>query len=119
MQRFFFLFKKRARQLSKRHPKNQTKMVQEDSFKVRKFPVIMQRGARAESKEEYKGEMSSAALKDLVNLHSESGMGEKVMGTAGGKEEVLIKESKPWLVQEVPGAHREVVRGHLLQGRGP
>ena len=54
-------------------------------FKVKKFPtVIMQRGAKAEIKEEYKGEMSFAALKDWVNLHSESGMGDKVMGAAGG-----------------------------------
>merc|ERR1719469_604505 len=46
--------------------------------------------------------MNFGALKDWINLHSESGMGDKVMGAAGGKEEVSIEESKPWLVQEVP-----------------
>merc|ERR1719450_1069871 len=44
-------------------------------FKVKKFPtVLMQRGAKAEIKEEYKGEMKFLPLKDWVNLHSESGM---------------------------------------------
>merc|ERR1711957_159492 len=72
-------------------------------LKVKKFPtVIMQRGAKAEIKEEYKGEMNFGALKEWVNLHSESGMGDKVMGAAGGKEEASLEESKPWLVQEVP-----------------
>jgi len=73
-------------------------------FKVKKFPaVLMQRGSKAEIKEEYKGDMNFGALKDWVNLHSESGMGDKVKGGgAGGGEEESIEESKPWLVQEVP-----------------
>merc|ERR1719436_2192716 len=71
-------------------------------FKVTKFPtVIMQRGAKAQIKEVYTGDMKFTALKDWVNLHSESGMGDKV-SSAGGKEEVSIEEAKPWLVQEVP-----------------
>merc|ERR1712176_749983 len=71
-------------------------------FKVKKFPaVVMQRGAKAEIKETYSGDMSFAALKEWVNLHSESGMGDKV-NSAGAKEEVSIEEAKPWLVQEIP-----------------
>merc|ERR1719433_1581343 len=45
--------------------------------------------------------MTFTALKDWANLHSESGMGDKVAGGKGGKEED-IEEAKPWLVQEVP-----------------
>merc|ERR1719356_912321 len=72
-------------------------------FKVKKYPsVLMQRGAKAEIKEEYKGEMKFLALKDWVNLHSESGMGDKVQGAGAGKEEESIEEAKPWLVQEIP-----------------
>merc|ERR1719373_687344 len=72
-------------------------------FKVKKFPsVLMQRGSKAEIKETYSGEMKFGALKDWVNLHSESGMGDKVAGAGAGKEEVSIEEAKPWLVQEVP-----------------
>merc|ERR1719373_560181 len=71
-------------------------------FKVKKFPsVMMQRGSKAEIKETYSGEMKFGALKDWVNLHSESGMGDKVSGAGGGKEE-SVEEAKPWLVQEVP-----------------
>merc|ERR1712137_357733 len=71
-------------------------------FKVKKFPaVVMQRGSKAEIKETYSGEMKFSALKDWVNLHSESGMGDKV-SSAGAKEEVSIEEAKPWLVQEIP-----------------
>jgi len=71
-------------------------------YKVTKFPtVIMQRGSKAEIKETFKGEMTFEGLKNWVNLHSESGMGDKVQG-AGGKEEVSVEEAKPWLVQEVP-----------------
>lgn len=71
-------------------------------FKVKKFPaVVMQRGSKAEIKETYSGEMSFAGLKEWVNLHSESGMGDKV-NSAGAKEEVSIEEAKPWLVQEIP-----------------
>eukprot|EP00971_Amphidinium_carterae_P340525 6478913-Amphidinium_carterae.1 len=61
----------------------------------------MQRGAKAEIKETYSGEMAFTQIKDWVNLHSESGMGDKV-SSAGGKEEVSVEEAKPWLVQEVP-----------------
>merc|ERR1719401_948323 len=72
-------------------------------FKVKKFPtVVMQRGSKAEIKETYSGEMKFSALKDWVNLHSESGMGDKVAGAGGGKEEESIEEAKPWLAQEVP-----------------
>jgi len=73
-----------------------------DKFKVKKFPsVLMQRGSKAETKEMYDGEMTFSALKDWVNLHSESGMGDKVKGVEG-QEEVSMEEAKPWLVQEVP-----------------
>mmetsp|Transcript_135059 Transcript_135059/g.349973 ORF Transcript_135059/g.349973 Transcript_135059/m.349973 type:complete len:421 (+) Transcript_135059:102-1364(+) len=72
-------------------------------FKVKKFPtVLMQRGSKAEIKETYSGDMKFTPLKDWVNLHSESGMGDKVAGAGGGKEEESIEDAKPWLVQEVP-----------------
>jgi hypothetical protein len=66
-------------------------------FKVKKFPfVLMQRGSKAEIKEEYKGEMSFLSLKDWVNLHSESGMGDKVAGAGkAGEEEQSVEEAKP------------------------
>merc|ERR1719189_408058 len=71
-------------------------------FKIKKFPtVIMQRGAKAETKEVYSGDMTFKPLMDWVNLHSESGMGDKVSSAGGGKEE-SVEEAKPWLVQEVP-----------------
>mmetsp|Transcript_40217 Transcript_40217/g.90223 ORF Transcript_40217/g.90223 Transcript_40217/m.90223 type:complete len:426 (-) Transcript_40217:134-1411(-) len=71
-------------------------------FKIKKFPsILMQRGAKAEIKETYSGEMAFTQIKDWVNLHSESGMGDKI-SSAGGKEEVSVEEAKPWLVQEVP-----------------
>mmetsp|Transcript_65432 Transcript_65432/g.147527 ORF Transcript_65432/g.147527 Transcript_65432/m.147527 type:complete len:418 (-) Transcript_65432:104-1357(-) len=70
-------------------------------FKVKKFPTIMMhRGAKAEIKETYSGEMNFLALKDWVGVFSESGMGDKVAG--GGKQEESIEEAKPWLIQEVP-----------------
>merc|ERR1719414_2152006 len=70
-------------------------------FKVKKFPTIMMhRGAKAETKETYSGEMNFLALKDWVGVFSESGMGDKVSG--GGKQEESIEEAKPWLIQEVP-----------------
>merc|ERR1719343_1664976 len=88
-------------------------------FKVRKFPsVIMQRGAKAEIKEEYKGEMKFLALKDWVNLHSESGMGDKVQGAAGGKEEESIEEAKPWLVQEIPELTAKSHQDICFKGEG-
>mmetsp|Transcript_80144 Transcript_80144/g.235741 ORF Transcript_80144/g.235741 Transcript_80144/m.235741 type:complete len:419 (+) Transcript_80144:116-1372(+) len=71
-------------------------------FKIKKFPTIMmQRGAKAEVKETYSGEMKFLPLKDWVGVFSESGMGDKVSGS-GGREEESIEEAKPWLVQEVP-----------------
>merc|ERR1712050_530399 len=87
-------------------------------FKVTKFPsVVMQRGAKAEIKETYKGEMKFAAIKDWVNLHSESGMGDKVAG-AGGKEEESIEEAKPWLIQEVPELTAKSQQDICFKGEG-
>eukprot|EP00928_Gymnodinium_smaydae_P055466 TRINITY_DN389_c0_g2_i2.p1 TRINITY_DN389_c0_g2~~TRINITY_DN389_c0_g2_i2.p1 ORF type:complete len:422 (+),score=148.21 TRINITY_DN389_c0_g2_i2:64-1329(+) len=88
-------------------------------FKVKKFPsVIMQRGAKAEIKEQYKGEMNFLALKDWVNLHSESGMGDKVNSARGGKEEESIEEAKPWLVQEVPELTSKSQQDICFKGEG-
>jgi len=71
-------------------------------FNVKKFPTIITvRGSNSEVKETYKGEMKFVPIKDWVNLHSESGMGDKVHGS-GKKSEESIEEAKPWLVQEVP-----------------
>merc|ERR1719343_1255795 len=71
-------------------------------FKVKKFPtVIMQRGAKGETKETYKGELKFMEIKDFINPYAESGMGDKMAGPGGGKEESM-EEAKPWLVQEVP-----------------
>merc|ERR1719373_1350949 len=71
-------------------------------FKVKKFPsVMMQRGSKAEIKETYSGDMKFDALKNWVNLHSESGMGDKVF-SGGDAQEQSAEEAKPWLVQEVP-----------------
>lgn len=77
-----------------------TELVQR--FNVKKFPmVVMQRGSKAEIKEAYKGEMNFWSLKDWINLHSESGMGDKVFG--GSKADVpIVEEARPWLAQEVP-----------------
>jgi len=89
-----------------------------DKFKVKKFPAIfMRRGAKAEIKEEYKGEMTFTALKDWVNLHSESGSGFEVKG-AGGQEEVSIEEAKPWLVQEVPELTGKSQQDICFKGEG-
>mmetsp|Transcript_8552 Transcript_8552/g.18650 ORF Transcript_8552/g.18650 Transcript_8552/m.18650 type:complete len:418 (-) Transcript_8552:127-1380(-) len=87
-------------------------------FKVTTFPtLIMQRGSKSEIKETYKGEMKFTAIKDWVNLHSESGMGDKVSG-AGGKEEASIEESKPWLVQEIPELHQKSHQDICFKGEG-
>jgi len=87
-------------------------------YKVTKFPtVIMQRGSKAEIKENYKGDMTFGGLKDWVNLHSESGMGDKVVGS-GGKEEVSIEEAKPWLVQEVPELTGKSQQDICFKGEG-
>merc|ERR1719316_155747 len=72
-------------------------------FKITKFPSIMMvRGSKAETKDTYKGEMNFLAIKDWVNLHSESGMGDKVQGGGGKEMDESPEEAKPWLVQEVP-----------------
>jgi len=87
-------------------------------FKVKKFPAVhMQRGAKAEIKEEYKGEMTFSALKDWVNLHSESGSGFEVKG-AGGQSEESIEEAKPWLVQEVPELTAKSQQDICFKGEG-
>jgi len=87
-------------------------------FKVKKFPtVMMQRGAKAETKESYTGEMKFKPLMDWVNLHSESGMGDKMAG-AGGKEEESIEEAKPWLVQEVPELTAKSQNDVCFKGEG-
>merc|ERR1711866_20501 len=88
-------------------------------FKVKKYPfVLMQRGSKAEIKEEYKGEMKFLALKDWVNLHSESGMGDKVQGGGAGKEEESIEEAKPWLVQEIPELTAKSQKDVCFKGEG-
>merc|ERR1719356_1053047 len=88
-------------------------------FKVKKYPtVLMQRGSKAEIKEEYKGEMKFLALKDWVNLHSESGMGDKVQGAGAGKEEESIEEAKPWLVQEIPELTAKSQKDVCFKGEG-
>merc|ERR1719189_3033457 len=87
-------------------------------FKIKKFPtVMMQRGAKAETKEVYSGEMKFKPLMDWVNLHSESGMGDKMAG-AGGKEEESIEEAKPWLVQEVPELTAKSQKDICFKGEG-
>merc|ERR550514_1148176 len=78
---------------------------------------MMQRGAKAEVKETYSGEMTFLGLKEWINLHSESGMGDKVAG-AGGKEEESIEEAKPWLVQEVPELTQKSQNDICFKGEG-
>jgi len=86
-------------------------------FKVKNFPtVVMQRGTKGEVKETYKGELKFLALKDWVNLHSESGMGDKVSG--GGKQEESVEEAKPWLVQEVPELTAKSHQDVCFKGEG-
>jgi len=89
-------------------------------FKVKKFPtVIMQRGQKAEIKEEFKGEMKFGALKDWVNLYSESGMGDKVSGGRGGQDEgVSLEDAKPWLVQEIPELTAKSHNDICMKGEG-
>lgn len=87
-----------------------------ERYKIKKFPtIILQRGAKAEIKEQYKGEMNFLALKEWVNLHSESGMGDKV---AGAKEEVSIEEAKPWLVQDLPELTAKSSNDICFKGEG-
>jgi len=87
-------------------------------LKVKSFPTfLMVRGAKAEIKETFKGEMNFGAIKDWVNLHSESGMGDKVSG-AGGQEEQTIEESRPWLVQEIPELTQKSQNDICFKGEG-
>merc|ERR1712137_38644 len=76
-----------------------------------------QRGSKAEIKEEYKKEMTFAALKEWVNLHSESGMGDKVF-SSGAKEEESIEEAKPWLIQDVPEVTGKSHQDICFKGEG-
>lgn len=86
-------------------------------FKIKKFPsIMMQRGSKGETKEQYKGEMNFAALQEWINLFSESGMGDKV--ASGGKEEESIEEAKPWLVQEVPELTGKSSNDICIKGEG-
>merc|ERR1712151_306720 len=74
-------------------------------FKVKKFPsVMMQRKAGSEMKKEtYSGDMNFRDLQAWVNPYVESGMGDKVKGSAGGAEsESSAEDDQPWLSQEVP-----------------
>merc|ERR1712187_1109938 len=64
------------------------------------------------------GEMKFLALKDWVNLHSESGMGDKVQGGGAGKEEESIEEAKPWLVQEIPELTAKSQKDVCFKGEG-
>jgi len=95
---------------------DQTDIVQR--FKITKFPsVVMQRGGAAAVKEPYKGEMNFLGLKEWVNLHSESGMGDKLFSNSGGKEESL-EEAKPWLAQEVPELTAKSQQDVCFKGEG-
>merc|ERR1719428_1745344 len=78
---------------------------------------MMQRGAKAETKDTYKGELNFLGLKEWINLFSESGMGDKVAG-AGGKEEESIEDAKPWLVQEVPELTGKSANDICFKGEG-
>merc|ERR1712050_622089 len=64
------------------------------------------------------GEKKFLALKDWVNLHSESGMGDKVQGAGAGKEEESIEEAKPWLVQEIPELTAKSQKDVCFKGEG-
>jgi len=87
-------------------------------FKVTKFPTfMMQRGAKAEVKDTFKGEMTFLGLKEWINLFSESGMGDRVAG-AGGAAEESIEEAKPWLVQEVPELTGKSANDICFKGEG-
>mmetsp|Transcript_19233 Transcript_19233/g.50795 ORF Transcript_19233/g.50795 Transcript_19233/m.50795 type:complete len:429 (-) Transcript_19233:113-1399(-) len=90
-------------------------------FNIKKFPaVLMQRGSKAEIKETYAGEMKFLALKDWVNLHSESGMGDKLNSAGGGGKDdgVSMEEAKPWLVQEVPELTQKSHQDVCFKGEG-
>merc|ERR1719473_1761071 len=61
--------------------------------------------------------MTFLGLKDWVNLHSESGMGDKVQ-SAGGQSEESAEESKPWLVQEIPELTAKSHQDICFKGEG-
>lgn len=85
--------------------------------KVTKFPtVILQRGGQVGKHESYSGDLTFTALKDWVNLHSESGMGDKVAGAAGQEEE--IEDAKPWLIQEIPELTAKSQKDICFKGEG-
>jgi len=87
-------------------------------FKVKKFPTLISvSGAKADAREEYKGDITFAAVHEWVNLRSESGMGDKVQGGGGGSEET-IEEAKPWLVQEVPELTSKSHKDICFKGEG-
>merc|ERR1712012_1294166 len=88
--------------------------------KVKSFPTILKHASAkpgSSSTEVYKGEMNFLAIKDWVNLHSESGMGDKIL-SAGAKEEESIEEAKPWLVQEVPELTAKSHQDVCFKGEG-
>jgi len=88
-------------------------------FKVTKFPaVVLQPGGQVGKPERYSGELTFLALKDWVNLHSESGMGDKVTGSKGGQEEEDIEDAKPWLVQEIPELTAKSQKDICFKGEG-
>jgi len=87
-------------------------------FKVKKFPTLISvDGAKAERKEEYKGDITFLSVMEWVNLRSESGMGDKVKGAGAGAEET-IEEAKPWLVQEVPELTSKSQKDICFKGEG-
>merc|ERR1711904_445712 len=88
-------------------------------FKVKKFPTLISvSGAKADSREEYKGDITFSAVHEWVNLRSESGMGDKVHGGGGAGAEESIEEAKPWLVQEVPELTAKSQKDICFKGKG-
>jgi len=88
-------------------------------FKVKKFPTLISvSGAKADSREEYKGDITFSAVHEWVNLRSESGMGDKVHGGGGAGAEESIEEAKPWLVQEVPELTSKSHKDICFKGEG-
>ena len=79
---------------------------------------MMQRGAKAEIKETFKGDLTFLGLQEWINLFSESGMGDKVKGTGGKEQEESIEEAKPWLVQEVPELTGKSANDICFKGEG-
>lgn len=97
-------------------PESDTDLV--NRFKVKKFPTLMlQAGEKAKTKEVYKGGMSFEAIRDWVNLFSESGMGDK-LHAGSGKAEESAEEAKPWLVQEIPEVTRASHQDICFKGTG-